>query len=116
MAEKQSPAQTGPRVIGAVPLGVTKKVTADIVRAFRKQLSETGRDVNVKALRFIPSSRTATESDSFQVIASNFIEIIPGKNASPRYETVESVVTVGRQGGVQKLEGLMIPALRRVAS
>jgi hypothetical protein len=116
MAARQSNISTGFRVVGAAPLGVTKKVAADIVRAFREQLSQTGREVNVKAMRFIPSSRATTERGSFQVVANNFIEIVPGNNASPRYETLDSVVTVGRQGGVQKLEGLTIPALQRAVS
>jgi hypothetical protein len=116
MRRSRSPNPAAPRVVGAGPLGVTKKVTAEILRDLRNQLSQNGRSVTVKWMRFIPSSRTTTENGSFQVIANNFIEVIPGKDSSPRYEALDSVVTVGRTDGVQKLEGLTIPALQRATS
>jgi hypothetical protein len=112
MAKKRSN-DTPPRVVGAAPLGVTRKVTDQMVRDFSKQLSQGGRTVTVKAIRFIPSSRTMTDTGSFQVVANNFVEITPSIASSPRLETMDSVVTVGRTGGVQKLEGLSIPALER---
>jgi hypothetical protein len=105
-----------PRVVGAGSLGVTKKVTAEIVRDLRNQLGQDGRSVTVKTLRFIPSSRTTTETGAFQVLANTFFEILSDKDTVPRSEALDSVVTVGRSGGVQKLESLTIPALHRAAS
>lgn len=112
MRRPRSPAVAGPRVIGAVPLGVTKKVANEIVRGLNHQLSQDGRSVTVKAVRFIPSSRTTTETGSFQVVANAFFEVNRGKDIPPRSEALDSVVTVGRVGRAQKLESLSIPALR----
>lgn len=105
-----------PRILGATPLGVTKKVTDEIVRGLRNQLSRDGRSVTVKAMRFIPSSRIATEGGSFQVVANAVVEVKPGKDHSPHSEALDSVVTIGRAGGTQKLEGLTIPSLQRATS
>jgi hypothetical protein len=113
MTRKRSDNSAAPRVIGAVPLGVTKKVAAEIVRDLRNQLSRDGRSVNVKAIRFIPSTRTMTESGAFQVVANAFFEVAPDRDSPPRPEALDSVVTVGRTGGVQRLEGVSIPALQR---
>jgi hypothetical protein len=101
-----------PRVLGATPAGVTKRVTAEIVRDLRNQLSGNGRSVTVKAMRFIPSSRTSMENGSFQVVANNVIEVASDKGSAPRPEVLDSVITVGRTGGVQKLQDLSIPALQ----
>ncbi len=116
MRHKRSRGPAAPRVLGAVPLGVTKKVTAEIVRDLYNQLNQDGRSVTVKAMRFLPSSRTATENGSFQVIANTVFEVMRGKDSTPHAETLDSVVTVGRTGGVQKLEGVTIPALQRATS
>lgn len=116
MRRKQLANLAAPRILGAAPLGVTKKVTAEIVRDLRNQLSQDGRSVTVKAMRFIPSSRTAMENGSFQVVANTLIEVTPGNHSAPRPETLDSVVTVGRTDGIQKLEGLTIPALQRMTS
>ncbi len=112
MRRRRLPGSISPRILGDVPLGVTKKVTAAIVRDLRHQLSQNGRSVNVKAIRFIPSTRTLTETNAFQVVANTVLEVTAGKDASPRLESLDSVVTVGRTGGVQTLEGLTIPALQ----
>jgi len=113
MPRKRSPGLAVPRVLGAAPLGVTKKVAAEIVRDLRKQLSQDGRAVTVRTMRFIPSTRATTESGSFQVIANTVFDVMPGKDATPRLEALDSVVTIGRKDGVQMLEGLSIPALQR---
>ena len=105
-----------PRVLGAAPLRMTKKVTDEILRALRDKLSQNGGSVTVKSIRFIPSSRTTTESGSFQVVANTVIEVLPGNDSPPRPEALDSVVTVGRRGRVQRLEALSIPALQRATS
>jgi hypothetical protein len=116
MTGKQSDTPAAPRVIGAVPLGVTETVATEIVRDLRNQLSRDGRSVNMKAIRFIPSTRTATESGAFQVVANAFFEMAPDRDSPPRREALDSVVTIGWTGDVQRLEGVSIPALRRAMS
>jgi len=116
MPRKPISDRTAPRILGAAPLGVTKKLAAQIVRGLRDQLSREGRAVTVKAVRFIPSSRTATGSGSFQVVANTVVEVTPDAGAATRVEALDSVVTVGRTGRARKLESLTIPALQRSAS
>jgi hypothetical protein len=116
MRSKRFVSPAFPRVLGAESLGVTKKVTAEIVKDVRKKLNQSGRTVTVKAMRFIPSSRTITANGSFQVVANTVIEEKPSRSSMPRSETLDSVVTVGRKGRVQKLEDLTIPELQRAAS
>jgi hypothetical protein len=103
-------------VIGAVTVGVTKKVAAEIVRDLRNQLSRDGRSVNVKAVRFTPPTRATTASGAFQVVANAFFEVAPDRDSPPRPDALDSVVTVGRTGGVQRLEVVSIPALQRAVS
>ena len=94
-------------------VGVTKKVAAEIVRDLRNQLSRDGRSVNVKAVRLIAATRTTTESGAFQVVAKAFFEAAADRDSPPRPEALNSVVTAGRTGGVQRLEGVSVPALSR---
>ena len=115
MPRKQSTDDVAPRVLGAVPLGVTKKVTDAIIREVREQFQRDGRSVTVKAVSFIPSSRTETERGSFQVVANTVIEVIPQVGAAARAEALDSVVTVGRNGRTQTLESLSIPTLLHAA-
>ncbi len=116
MTRKRSDKAAEPRVIGAVLLGVTKKVAAEIVQDLRNQLSRDGRSVNMKAIRFIPSSRTTTESGAFQVVANAFYEVTTDRESPARPEALDSVVTVGRTEGVQRPEGVSILALQRTMS
>jgi hypothetical protein len=104
------------RIDGAVPLGLTKKVTDQIVKGIRRQFNEAGRSVAVKALQFSPSTRTTTETGSFQVLANTIVEVLNATGSQPRIEAMDSVVTVGRGAGGQKLEALAIPRLQRVAA
>jgi hypothetical protein len=103
-------------VLGAKPLGITKKVTTEIIRSLRDQLERNDRSVTVKSIRFIPSSRSVTESGAFQVIAHTVFDAMYGTETKPHVEALESVVTVGRMGGSQMLEELSIPALRHRTS
>jgi hypothetical protein len=104
-----------PRVIGAVPAGVTVAVAAAIVQGLHDQLSRDGRSVTVKAVRFIPSSRTEMKNGSLQMVANTVFEVTPDAGAKTRVEAFESVVTVGGAGPTQRLESLSIPALRHPA-
>nr|WP_294547809.1 hypothetical protein [uncultured Rhodopila sp.] len=116
MTGKQSDTPAAPLIIGAVPLGVTETVATEIMQDLRNQLSRDGRAVNMKAIRFIPSTRTTTESGAFQVVANAFFEMVPDGDTPPRPEALDSVVTIGWTGDVQRLEGVSIPALRRAMS
>jgi hypothetical protein len=76
-------AKSGPLILGAKPLCITKKVTAQIVRSLRDQLGQAGRSGTVRYIRFIPSSRSVTASGAFQVVAHTAIDVAQGvRNAS----------------------------------
>jgi hypothetical protein len=106
-----------PRVVGAEPLKVKKPLTDAVVRKLREQLGQSGRCVAVKAIRFIPSSRTDTGTGSFQVVANAVVEVTAGSNSPPRAEAFDFVVTVGKSpGGIQRLDHLAIPTLQRAAA
>jgi hypothetical protein len=108
--------QMMPRVVGAEALGVTKKVTADIVRALRTQLDASGRRSTIRSVRFITSSRADNDDGSFEVLANTLIDLAPSEDRVPRAEALGAVVKVGHSGRAQTLEGLQIPALRLAAA
>jgi hypothetical protein len=95
---------------------VSDAVASAIIKSVRDQFSGAGRSVTVKAVRFIPSSRTETENGSFQMVANTVVELTPESGAPTRVEALDSVVTVGGTGPTQKLESLSIPALQRAAA
>lgn len=105
----------GTKVVGATPSGLTKKVVSSIGRSIKTAFDQDGRVVVVKGLRFIPSSRVDLGGGTFQVMANTVVEVAASRGAPGRARSVDSVVTVGREGGTgQVLKGVKIPELDRL--
>ena len=103
---------TPPRVIGAEPLGVSEKTTAQIGREVRNLFKKKGRDAQVKAMRFIPSTLTELDDGGVQVIANTTVEIARA-GAPTHSESVNSVLTFETADGAKELRSLSIPILER---
>lgn len=111
--EPSSPA-TGLNVVGIKPAGVTKKVVAEIVRNVRKQMLEKGHSVVVRSLLFIPSTRTASGEDEFEILVNTLVEAKQSVPPRRRRAALETIATVAGRGRVQRLERLAIPFIEQV--
>ena len=104
---------TPPRVIGAETLGVSEKTTAQIGREVRNLFKKKGRDAQVKAMRFIPSTLTELDDGGVQVIARLTTVEIARAGAPTHSESVNSVLTFETADGAKELRSLSIPILER---
>lgn len=112
MRKTSGQASSAPRVVGAEPLGVTEKTTAEIGLKVQSLFKKIGREARVKSMRFIPSTLTELGDGSMQVIANTTVEVARA-GAVPHSETVDSVLTFERTNGATGLRSLSIPALER---
>lgn len=104
-------------IVGAEPIGITDKVArilgAEIETAYRKI---KGREVQLKGMRFSPSSRVDLGDYQFQVLANTIVEVAGVDGRPNRSEALESVVTIGGKRQNQSLKALKIPAFLRSPS
>lgn len=112
---KASGKNIGPRIVGAKPSGVAESIAtgagAQIVAAYGSK----GREVKLRGLRFIPSSKIDLGHGTFQILANTVIEIGGSQGEPGRAQSVDSVVTIGRKHkNGQILQGVKIPALDRI--
>jgi hypothetical protein len=98
---------------GAEQVGISRQTASSVGRRIVEAFEQQGRQVRVKGLRFIPSTKVEVGHGAFQVIANTIIESAPSTTGGRRAEAIDSVVTIG---GVerQELQTVKIPSLRHV--
>jgi len=97
------------RILGAASSGVNEKVVVGVGRQIREAYGEKGKEVRLKGVRFIPSTKVDLDDGAFQVMAKTVVEVSSGVDAG-RAEAVDSVVTIGRgKDEGQVLESVKIP-------
>lgn len=97
-------------IVGAKPVGVTKKVAEELGREIAEAYRGKGRTVRLKGVRFNPSSKMNLGDGQFEVLANTVVEVEGQEGRPARSEAVEAVVTIGRDKG-QVLRTVKIPAL-----
>jgi hypothetical protein len=96
-------------ITGTTPAGVTKKVAAHVGREVKKAFSLKGRDVRLKGLRFLPSTKVDL-GDKFQLVANTVFEYRTPR-AEGRSGVVDSIVTIGKEKGGQFVYSVTTPAV-----
>ena len=107
--------RTRTQVVGAVPSGVTKKVASSLGDQIKTAFVRNGKTVEVKGMRFIPSTKVDLGQGAFQVMANTVVEVAASEHAPKRSQSIDSVVTIGHQAKIgQFLKSLKIPSLDRM--
>jgi hypothetical protein len=100
-------------IVGAKPAGITKKVASGVEEQVKSAFGKSGKQVTVKGMRFIPSTKVDLGQGAFQVMANTVVEVA-GTGSHRREESVDSVVTVDRgERRSQTLRAVKIPSLDR---
>ena len=102
-----------PKIVGILPSGMDRQVAKAAGTKIKQVFQDKGDEVSVRSLRFIPSSFTKLDDDTFQVVANTTLEADRNQThpRATRARVVDSIVTLGRKEGKLVFRNATVPSL-----